>query len=709
MSIQLVIAEKPSVARSIAGVIGADQKRDGYMEGNGYLVSWCIGHLVSLADAGAYDERFKKWRYDDLPILPQEWQYIIPAEKKGQFAVLRSLMERPDVTGLVCATDAGREGELIFRFVYQMAGCKKPFKRLWISSMEDAAIRKGFAHLKPGADYDNLYQSALCRAQADWLVGINATRLFSILYHKTLTVGRVQTPTLNMLVDREAKISNFKKEKYYVVHIAAGGMEAASDRFLNPDDADATKTACAGAQAVCVSVKREKKTEQPPRLYDLTSLQREANRLFGFTAKQTLDYAQQLYEKKLLTYPRTDSQYLTDDMQPTAESIVSGLWPLLSFAAGLDIAPQFGRVLNSKKVSDHHAIIPTMEFVQKGFDGLTEGEKKLLSLVCCKLLCAVAAPHVYEAVTATFTCAGNEFTAKGKTILTPGWKEIERRFKASFKTDADEDAPELARELPEITEGQTFDPVEASITEHFTTPPKPYTEDTLLSAMERAGAEDMPEDKVNCSAGAREGGLGQAERKGLGTPATRAAILEKLVQMGFVQRKGKQLVPTKDGINLAVVLPESLTSPVLTAEWENRLTEIAKGKADPDEFMAEIEAQVHQLVRAYSCISADKQNLFQSKRVIIGKCPRCNENVYEGKKNFYCGNRSCQFVMWKNDRFFEQRKKAFTPKIAAALLKDGKAKVKGLYSEKTGKTYDATVLLADTGDKYVNYRVERKE
>ena len=474
---QLIIAEKPSVARSIAGVIGADQKRDGYMEGNGYLVSWCIGHLVSLADAGTYDERFKKWRYDDLPILPQEWQYIIPDDKRKQFDTLRSLMERPDVTVLVCATDAGREGELIFRFVYQMAGCKKPFQRLWISSMEDAAIKDGFAHLKPGTDYDNLYQSALCRAQADWLVGINATRLFSILYHKTLTVGRVQTPTLKMLVDREAKISSFQKEKYHIVQIAAGGMEAASERMGNAEDAKALKAACETAQAVCVSVTREKKTEQPPRLYDLTTLQREANRLFGFTAKQTLDYAQQLYEKKLLTYPRTDSQYLTDDMQPTAESIVSGLWPLLSFAAGLDIVPQFGRVLNSKKVSDHHAIIPTVEFVQKGFDGLTEGEKKLLSLVCCKLLCAVAAPHVYEAVTATFTCAGNEFTAKGKTILTPGWKEIERRFKASFKTDADEDAPELARELPEITEGQTFDPVEASITEHFTTPPKPYTED----------------------------------------------------------------------------------------------------------------------------------------------------------------------------------------------------------------------------------------
>lgn len=387
MSIQLVIAEKPSVARSIAAVIGAEKKQDGYMEGGGYLVSWCIGHLVSLADAGAYDERFKKWSYDDLPILPQEWQYIIPAEKKKQFEILRSLMERPDVESLVCATDAGREGELIFRFVYQMAGCKKPFKRLWISSMEDAAIQDGFAHLKPGADYDSLYQSALCRAQADWLVGINATRLFSILYHKTLTVGRVQTPTLKMLVDRESQIGNFKKEKYHVVHIAAGGMEADSRRIFNLGEADNLKAACSGAQAVCVSVAREKKTEQPPRLYDLTTLQREANRLFGFTAKQTLDYAQQLYEKKCLTYPRTDSQYLTDDMQPTAESIVSGLWPLLPFAAELDISPQFGRVLNSKKVSDHHAIIPTMEFVQKGFDGMTEGRKNFSPL--CAVNCFV--------------------------------------------------------------------------------------------------------------------------------------------------------------------------------------------------------------------------------------------------------------------------------------------------------------------------------
>ena len=689
MSFQLVIAEKPSVARSIAAVIGASEKQTGYWQGGGYLVSWCIGHLVSFAEAGQYDEKYCKWKYEDLPILPQPWQFIVPDEKKPQFEIVRSLLNRPDVDSVTAATDAGREGELIFRFVYQMAGCTKPVKRLWISSMEDAAIREGFANLHPDSDYDALYQSALCRAKADWLVGINATRLFSVLYHKTLTVGRVQTPTLKMLVDRDAKILRFQKEKYYTVGIQSGSLKAGSGRIASMDEADTLRKACAGASAICSSVKREKKTEQPPKLYDLTTLQREANRLFGFTAKQTLDYAQQLYEKKLLTYPRTDSQYLTEDMGQTAQHLVSDLLGLLPFAQGLDLTPEVGRILNSKKVSDHHAIIPTSEFVKQGFTGLAESECKLMNRVCTKLLCAVAAPHEYETVTAVFSCAGNEFTAKGKTVLVPGWKEIDQRFRATLKADTEE---EVLNALPELAEGQNFS-VTTDISEHFTSPPKAYTEDTLLSAMERAGAEDMPE---------------EAERKGLGTPATRAAILEKLVQMGFVQRKGKQLVPTKDGINLAVVLPESLTSPALTAEWENRLTEIAKGSADPDEFMAEIEAQVRQLVKTYSCISADKQNLFQSERVIIGKCPRCGENVYEGKKNFYCGNRSCQFVMWKNDRFFEQRKKAFTPKIAAALLKNGKAKVKGLYSEKTGKTYDATVLLADTGGKYVNYRVERK-
>ena len=705
---KLVIAEKPSVARSIATVIGATERQEGYLRGNGYIVSWCIGHLVSFADAGMYDERFKKWRYEDLPIIPESWRLTVPPDKRERFDTLRTLLRSEEVSEVINACDAGREGELIFRTVYHLAGCTKPMKRLWISSMEDSAIREGFAHLKPGRDYDPLHQSALCRAKADWLIGINATRLFSVLYHKTLTVGRVQTPTLKMLADRDAKITGFQKEKYHIVHIAGGGMEAASDRFPDPAGAESVKTACGGARAVCASIQREKKTEQPPKLYDLTTLQREANRLFGFTAKQTLDYAQTLYEKRLLTYPRTDSRFLSDDMEQTAAGIVAGIVPILPFMEGAAFSPEIRRVLNSAKVSDHHAIIPTAEFVKQGFSGLADSERKLLSLVCCKLLCAVAPAHEYEAVTAVFTCAGQEFTAKGKTILAAGWKDIDRRFRASLKTDADEDG-EAAPELPAITEGQVFEDVAASVTEHFTSPPKPYTEDTLLSAMERAGAED----KVNCPAGAREGGLGRmpddAERKGLGTPATRASILEKLVQMGFIQRKGKQLLPTKDGINLAAVLPEALTSPALTAEWETRLSEIAKGEADPDEFMAGIEAQARDLVKTYSCISEDKQKLFQTERVAVGTCPRCGEAVYEGKKNYYCGNRACQFVMWKNDRFFEERKKAFTPKIAAALLKHGKVKIKGLFSPKTGKTYDGTVLLADTGGKYINFRMEWKK
>ena len=488
MSVQLVIVEKPSVARSIAAVIGAAEKQNGYWQGGGYLVSWCIGHLVSFAEAGQYDEKYCKWRYEDLPILPQPWQFIVPDEKKQQFEVLRALLNRPDVDSVTAATDAGREGELIFRFVYQMAGCTKPVKRLWISSMEDAAIREGFANLCPDSDYDALYQSALCRAKADWLVGINATRLFSVLYHKTLTVGRVQTPTLKMLVDRDAKILRFQKEKYYTVGIQSGSLKAGSGRIASMDEADTLRKACAGASAICFSVKREKKTEQPPKLYDLTTLQREANRLFGFTAKQTLDYAQQLYEKKLLTYPRTDSQYLTEDMGQTAQHLVSDLLGLLPFAQRLDLTPEVGRILNSKKVSDHHAIIPTSEFVKQGFTGLAESECKLMNLVCSKLLCAIAAPHEYETVTAVFSCAGNEFTAKGKTVLVPGWKEIDQRFRSTMKADGEEEAESL-NTLPELAEGQSFS-VTANVSEHFTSPPKAYTDVIFCERKEWIGIEE---------------------------------------------------------------------------------------------------------------------------------------------------------------------------------------------------------------------------
>ena len=693
MSETLIIAEKPSVAATIAAALGAKEKKDGYIAGNGCLVSWCVGHLVQLAEAAAYGEQYKKWSYDSLPILPQEWQYAVASDKGKQFKILKDLMHRADVSEVVNACDAGREGELIFRFVYDVAGCKKPMRRLWISSMEESAIKAGFASLKDGKEYDPLYSSALCRAKADWIIGINMTRLFSCLYGKTLNVGRVQTPTLKMLVDRDAAITTFKKEKYYHVRLSLSGVEAASAKIHAADEAGNLKAACEAAQAVCTSVTREKKTVAPPKLFDLTSLQREANRIYGYTAKQTLDLAQALYEKKLLTYPRTDSSYLTDDMGGTAAQIAALLAGKLPFMQGADFTPEISRLLDSKKVSDHHAIIPTMELAKADLAALPESERNILTLAGARLLMACAEPHIFEAVTAVFSCAGQEFTAKGKTVLAEGWKGLERRFMATLKKKADTENDEenaLSLDVPPFAEGQTFDNPQAAVTEHFTTPPKPHNEASLLSAMERAGNEETDPD---------------AERRGLGTPATRAAIIEKLVKGGFVERKGKQLIPTKSGIELVCVLPEVLTSPQLTADWENNLTQIAKGNADPDSFMTGIETMTRELVSTYPFLSDKEKERFKEEKPVIGKCPRCGADIYEGRKNYYCANKDCAFTMWKNDRFFEERKVTFSPKIAAALLKDGKAKVKKLYSPKTGKTYDGTILLADTGGKYVNYRI----
>ena len=693
MSETLIIAEKPSVAATIAAALGAKEKKDGYIAGNGCLVSWCVGHLVQLAEAAAYGEQYKKWSYDSLPILPQEWQYAVASDKGKQFKILKDLMHRADVSEVVNACDAGREGELIFRFVYDVAGCKKPMRRLWISSMEESAIKAGFASLKDGKEYDPLYSSALCRAKADWIIGINMTRLFSCLYGKTLNVGRVQTPTLKMLVDRDAAITTFKKEKYYHVRLSLSGVEAASAKIHAAEEAGNLKAACEAAQAVCTSVTREKKTVAPPKLFDLTSLQREANRIYGYTAKQTLDLAQALYEKKLLTYPRTDSSYLTDDMGGTAAQIAALLAGKLPFMQGADFTPEISRLLDSKKVSDHHAIIPTMEFAKTDLAALPESERNILTLAGARLLMACAEPHIFEAVTAVFSCAGQIFTAQGKTVLAAGWKGLERRFMATLKKKADTEDDEenaLSLDVPPFAEGQTFDNPQAAVTEHFTTPPKPHNEASLLSAMERAGNEETDPD---------------AERRGLGTPATRAAIIEKLVKCGFVERKGKQLIPTKSGIELVCVLPEVLTSPQLTADWENNLTQIAKGNADPDSFMTGIETMTRELVSTYPFLSDKEKERFKEEKPVIGKCPRCGANIYEGRKNYYCANRDCAFTMWKNDRFFEERKVTFSPKIAAALLKDGKAKVKKLYSPKTGKTYDGTILLADTGGKYVNYRI----
>ena len=687
---RLVIAEKPSVAAAYAAALGVKGKKDGYFEDNGYIISWCIGHLVELAEAAAYGEQYKKWSYESLPILPQEWQYTVSEDKKKQFETLKQLMHRADVSEVVNACDAGREGELIFRFVYHVAGCEKPMRRLWLSSMETSAIKAGFDDLKDGKDYDALYSSALCRAKADWIIGINATRLFSCLYGKTLNVGRVQTPTLKMLADRDAAITNFKKEKYYHVRLALSGAEAASERISDSGEADALKAACETSAAVCLSVTREKKTAAPPKLFDLTSLQREANRIYGYTAKQTLDLAQALYEKRLLTYPRTDSSFLTDDMGGTAEKIAALLAGKLPFMQGASFTPDVSRTLDSRQVSDHHAIIPTMELAKTDLSTLPETEKNILTLAGARLLFAAAEPHVYEAVKAVFECAGTQFTATGKTVLCGGWKDLEALYRATLKGKPDEDGGDAAA-LPEFSEGQAFEHPAARVTAHDTTPPKQHTEASLLSAMERAGNEDTDPD---------------AERRGLGTPATRAAVIEKLVKCGFVERKGKQLIPTKNGNNLVCVLPDMLTSPMLTAEWENALTLIAKGQASPEGFMQGIEDMARELVKTYPFLSDGKKDLFKEEKPSVGKCPRCGAPVYEGKKNYYCSDRGCGFVMWKNDRFFEERKTAFTPKIAAALLKSGRAKVKGLYSPKTGKTYDGTVLLADTGGKYVNYRIE---
>lgn len=690
---KLVIAEKPSVAMSLAAVLGANEKKDGYLEGNGYLVSWCVGHLLELAQPEAYKEQYAKWRYADLPILPTTWKYEVPKDKKKQLDLLCRLMKDSRVDSVVCATDAGREGELIFRLVYQYAKCKKPMERLWISSMEDAAIRDGFEHLRPGSSYDNLFDAALCRAGADWLVGINATRLFSVLYGVTLNVGRVMSPTLALLVQREAQIRNFKSKSFYVPEITCGGFTAFGERQEEQEKAETIRLSCDGQPATVRSVEKQTKTVQPPRLYDLTTLQRECNRIYGYTAQQTLDYLQSLYEKKLATYPRTDSQYLTEDMQATAAALVLWLRDNLPFGKGCKGEPDIERVTDGSKVTDHHAIIPTVEIARTDLASLPSGEQDVLTLLAARLLCATSQAHKFEAVTAFLDCAGYNFLAKGKTVLQDGWKEADRLYRMGLKQKPEEKDNEDAA-LPELEENQTFSSVAASIREGKTSPPKHYTEDSLLAAMETAGAEDMPED---------------AERKGLGTPATRAATLEKLVAVGFVERKKKQLLPTEKGVNLITVLPDNIKSPLLTAEWESRLKQVEHGEVSADVFMDGIADMNRELVKVHTAPEEQFTKLFaagRKDREAVGTCPRCGTSVYEGQKGYFCENRDCAFALWKDNRFFSSKKKSITKTVAAALLKEGRISMSGLYSEKTGRAYDAVVVLDDTGGKYVNFKLE---
>ncbi len=677
---QLVIAEKPSVAQSLAAVLGAGQRREGYLEGNGWLVSWCVGHLAELADAAAYNPAYAKWRKEDLPILPESWRFTIAKDKRDQFDVLRTLLRREDVSEVVNACDAGREGELIFRTVYALAGCSKPISRLWISSMEDEAIREGFAHLRPGREYDGLHQAALCRSKADWLVGINATRLFSLLYGCTLNIGRVVSPTLALVVQREAEIATFQPEPFYMVELDCDGLSLAGDRKASKKEAQEAAARCQGSAAVVQSVERWEKTEKPPALFDLTTLQREANRTLGYTAQQTLDYLQALYDKKLSTYPRTDSRYLTDDMEAGVPALVEAAASICGVTAPETVLA--GQVCDSARVSDHHAVVPTASAGKADLEALPIGEREILRLVSLGLPRAVCPPCRSAETCITAVCGGDPYTVKWRSVLSPGWKVYAQTADAEAGSGPDG-----------LTEGQTLPVAAAQVKSGKTTPPKHHTEDSLLSAMEMAGKEDMPED---------------AERQGIGTPATRAAILEKLVSAGFVERKRAKktvsLLPTPLGTALITVLPEQLQSPTLTAEWEHRLKEVERGTLAPGDFMDEIAAMLRELVETCRPVEGSAV-LFPSTREAVGRCPRCGGTVTEGRQGFFCENRACGFAIWKNSKWWENKKKTPTKAIVAALLKDGRTQISGLWSEKTGKTYTATVALTDDGTR-ASFRLE---
>ena len=682
---KLVLAEKPSVAQSIAKVLGANKREDGYLEGNGYVVSWCVGHLVELAQPEAYDAKYSKWTYADLPIFPADWRYEVSTGTKKQFGILKKLMARDDVASLVCATDAGREGELIFRLVYHKAGCRKPFERLWISSMEDSAIREGFENLRSGTEYDALYEAALCRERADWIVGINATRLFSTLYGQTLNVGRVMTPTLAMAVMREAAIAAFKPEPFYTVHIGLDGFTAASERFKKKSDAEAVSKDC--SIAAVTKSERKEKSEKPPALYDLTSLQREANRVLGYTAQQTLDYTQNLYEKKLVTYPRTDSRYLTDDMAHNLPDLVTMAFHTFP-SPGVDNVPVHAeQVVDNKKVADHHAIIPTRELQKCNLNELPKGELAILQLISTRLFVAVGDPHRYTETVIELDCGGTAFSAKGKTVLHEGWKAYVKKSN-STKNDENEQV------LPSVSVGDEIAVISTEIKEGKTSPPKHYTEDTLLQSMETAGADEMPD---------------EVERKGLGTPATRAGIIEKLVRIGFLERKGdkktKHLIPTHKGTALVTIMPEQIQSPSMTADWEEKLLLIEKGEYASEDFMDEIKDVISGLIQNYEVIR-DSEVLLSKEANAIGKCPVCGSAVEDKAKAFFCSNRSCKFALWKNNRYFDSIGKSMTSATAQELLGSGKVKLKGCKSKKTGNTFDATVYMEVSEDGKTSFNME---
>ena len=690
MSYRLVVTEKPSVAQSIAKVLKVRNRKEGYLEGNGYFITWCVGHLVGLADAKEYNEKYEKWDLKNLPILPDPWKQSVNPGKLKQFRTVKALMSRSDVDVIICATDAGREGELIFRNVYHYAGCRIPFVRLWISSMEDTAISEGFRSLQPSQNYDALYQSALARSHADWLVGINATRLYTCRYHTLLRIGRVQTPVLAMLTERAEQIEHFQKTPYWNVHLTAEGLTVHREKIQGENEAEELAAKCRNQDLKILSVEKKQKSTPPPRLYDLTSLQRDANRYFGYTAQQTLDAVQSLYEKKLCTYPRTDSQYLTEDMRDTTQDLIRICAQLGLFPSSTGFVPDIERCINSKKVSDHHAILPTREIYTADFSTLPEPEANILLQITMRLLCSTAPAHMYEETVITAECTEETFSCKGKTVLSSGWKTVEADFRKKAGKSMKIEEAEPFSSLPLVSENQVLHSVSPEISRHFTSPPKPYTEDTLLSAMENAGKEDFDKD---------------TEKKGLGTPATRARIIESLVSSGYVNRKGKSLIPTTEGKNLVSVVPVPFKSPSMTADWENALLQIEKGALSADTFIAGITQMVRDLITSTPSPTTEQLQLFSSSvktKDSVGVCPWCGSEVYDGKSGYYCSNRECRFCLWKKNKFLENLKQPMTKKLTQELLKKGHIHSKKLYSQRTGKMFEADLILTRTVDREGN-------
>ena len=686
---KLIVTEKPSVAISYAKILGVHGRQDGYLEGNGYLVSWCVGHLVELAPPSAYGEQYVKWNIADLPILPEKWQYLVSASTKKQFGILKKLMHRADVNTVVNSCDAGREGELIFRLVYEQAGCKKPVSRLWLSSMEDSAVRAGFANLKPSTEYDALYQAALCRERADWMVGINCSRLFSCLYGRPLAVGRVMTPTLAMTVEREAAIAAFVPKKFYTVALElTSGFVASSRRISEKATAEKLLAGCREEMVSTIQkITRKEKAENPPPLYDLTTLQRDANRLLGYSAQQTLDYVQSLYEKQLTTYPRTDSCYIADEDEEMLEELAEELEDFLGFVSedADDDVPRTRRTVNRQKVTDHHAILPTRSMLQADLDALPKGERNILKLIIARTLMAVSKPFRYLETLLTTECAGEEFTVKGKEILEEGWKAVERKVLADILNRKREFTA-----LPQVEESECGI-LNAELKEGQTSPPKHFTEDTLLHSMETASADSMPEG---------------VERQGIGTPATRAATIEKLVQKGFLERKGdkktKVLLPTDKGKALITVMPEEIQSADMTADWETKLLRVERGEMEPETFMTEINDMISSLVNTTEAVKGASALM---KNKVIGVCPNCGNSVVEREKGYFCENRECRFVLWKDNAFFKRLGKRMDAHVADRLLRDGRVRLKDCKSSK-GKTYNATVLLSTEADGRSKFSLE---